>query len=70
MTARCLHCNAYLAVSRGFCRRCGARYLPAPTAVTMGQAGGRARAAALSPDRRREIAQHAAKARWGRRTEP
>jgi hypothetical protein len=40
-----------------------------PAAVTLGSLGGRkggkARAAALSKERRREIAQRAAKARWG-----
>ena len=34
---------------------------------TAGQAGGRARADALSPARRRSIAQHAARTRWGHR---
>lgn len=34
-----------------------------------GKAGGLARAAALAPERRREIAQQAARARWSRRSE-
>ena len=33
-------------------------------AVKAGQAGGQARAAALTPERRRQIAQAAARARW------
>jgi hypothetical protein len=33
--------------------------------VALGKAGGKARAAKLSPSRRREIAREAAAARWG-----
>jgi hypothetical protein len=33
-----------------------------------GLKGGKARAAKLSPERRKEIAQRAAKARWGKNT--
>lgn len=44
-----------------------------PAAVTLGKLGGmkggRARAAKLSPEQRKEIAQRAAKARWGRERE-
>lgn len=43
-----------------------------PAAVALGKLGGakggRARAEALSPKRRREIAHKAAKARWARRS--
>lgn len=35
-----------------------------------GLKGGKARAAKLSPERRREIAEKAAKARWGRKRKP
>jgi hypothetical protein len=35
-------------------------------AVALGKKGGEARAKAMSPERRAEIAQNAAKARWGR----
>ncbi len=37
-------------------------------AVELGQKGGKARAEKLSAERRREIAQKAAKARWARKT--
>ena len=37
-----------------------------PAAVALGRKGGRARAAAMSKKRRREIAQKAAKERWGK----
>jgi len=36
-----------------------------PTASDMGKVGGPARAKALSPERRQEIARKAAEARWG-----
>lgn len=43
-----------------------------PHAVALGRRGarkgGHARAAKLTPDRRREIAQRAARARWAKRT--
>ncbi len=38
-----------------------------PAAVTLGSMGGKARAKKLSPERRREIARNAIRARWGRR---
>ena len=45
-----------------------------PAAVELGRLGGkkggRVRAARLSPERRREIAEKAARARWGRRDQP
>ena len=45
-----------------------------PNAVALGRKGGAkggpARAAALTPERRREIAQKAAAARWGKTAEP
>lgn len=45
-----------------------------PYAVALGRRGGKkggkARADALTPERRREIAQAAAKARWGERPKP
>lgn len=37
-----------------------------PNAVALGQRGGKARTQKLSPERRREIAQNAALARWGK----
>ena len=37
-----------------------------PAAQSMGKRGGKARAASLSAEKRREIAQKAAKARWGK----
>jgi len=46
-------------------RRLVARYAQAGDSAA---SGGRARAEALSPDRRREIAQQAAAARWQRTT--
>jgi hypothetical protein len=39
-----------------------------PNAVALGKRGGTARKQKLSPDRRREIAQKAAQARWGKTT--
>jgi len=45
-----------------------------PAAVSLGRRGGlkggKARAAKLSPDRRREIAKKAAQARWDQRQSP
>jgi hypothetical protein len=38
-----------------------------PNRAAGGKAGGKARARHLSPEKRREIAEKAAKARWGRR---
>jgi hypothetical protein len=35
-----------------------------PAAVSLGRKGGKARAAGLSPKRRKEIAEKAAKSRW------
>ena len=40
--------------------------LKEPSAPTGRQVGGKARAASLTPDRRREIAQKAAAQRWGK----
>jgi hypothetical protein len=37
-----------------------------PNAVALGRRGGKARTQKLSPERRREIAQKAALARWGK----
>jgi len=37
-----------------------------PAAVALGKRGGKARAAAMSPKRKTEVAKNAAKARWGR----
>ncbi len=39
-----------------------------PAAVEMGRIGGAARAARMTPERRREIAREAAKKRWGKAT--
>ena len=36
-----------------------------PAAKALGKKGGKARAASMTPDRRREIAKKAASARWG-----
>jgi hypothetical protein len=38
-----------------------------PAAVLLGSKGGKARAAGLSPDQRKEIAKRAAKSRWSKR---
>jgi hypothetical protein len=37
-----------------------------PSAVALGQKGGKARTQKLSPERRRDIAQKAARARWSK----
>jgi RNase adaptor protein for sRNA GlmZ degradation len=37
-----------------------------PSAVALGQKGGKARSIKLSPEQRKEIAQKAARARWSR----
>lgn len=37
-----------------------------PAAVSMGRKGGKSRAAAMSPERRAEIARKAAEKRWGK----
>jgi general stress protein YciG len=37
-----------------------------PNAVALGQRGGKARNAVLSPERRKEIARKAARARWSK----
>jgi hypothetical protein len=39
-------------------------------AVSMGRKGGVARAAAMTPERRVEVARKAAEKRWGRKVEP
>jgi hypothetical protein len=38
-----------------------------PSASAMGKKGGPARAASMTPERRREIAQRAAETRWGKK---
>jgi len=43
---------------------------PDPVAPGNGQAGGRARAQRLTPERRKEIAVNAARARWQKRPSP
>jgi len=55
-----------------WCPACGCDVSEIVRAVVLrqmrktGARGGRARAAALSPQRRREIAQHAARTRWSK----
>ncbi len=44
-----------------------ANQLKDPAAVSLGSKGGKARAAGLSPKRRKEIAKKAAKSRWGKK---
>ena len=41
-----------------------------PAAKALGAKGGKARAAKLTPERRSEIAQKAARARWGEKSPP
>ena len=41
-----------------------------PAAVVLGQKGGKARAAKMSPERRAKIAKDAAKKRWAKKPEP
>jgi hypothetical protein len=40
---------------------------PASAAATLGKLGGKARAAGMTPERRKEIAKKAAVKRWGKR---